>query len=144
MDKNDSKHNKMSEEDYKALIKDLEKEVKIKQGKIDDLNLKLRDSNSRVRDMIEKNKSLEFRVNEYELQNITMKFGKFEELKEKTNKLDHRTKVTKKHLDDARDYLKFTEVVILDLEKRGIIDLILRRKPCSYIAYKNEFSEDLE
>lgn len=94
--------------------------------------------------MIERNRSLESVIQEYELQDHSMKFGKFEELKENYNKLDHRTIITKKHLDGVREYLKFTDVVISDLEKRGFFDLMLRRYPDSYIAYKKELTGDIE
>jgi len=137
---NDNDSNQKSREDYDALIEKLEKDLVKKQAIIKDLNDRLHDANSRISDMIEKNKSLESRINEFELQELAMKFGKFEELKDKNKKLDHRVIITKKHLDSAREYQKFTDVVILDLKNRGTLDRILRRYPDSYMRYVNDLN----
>lgn len=138
---NDNDSNQKSREEYDTIIEELEKELVKKQTIIDGLNAKLQDANSRISDMIEKNKSLESRINEFELQELAMKFGKFEELKDKNKKLDHRVIVTKKHLDNAREYQKFSDVVILDLKNRSTLDRILRRYPDSYIRYLNDLNE---
>lgn len=139
---NDDDSNQKSREDYDAIIEELERELVKKQAIIDDLNEKIQDANSRISDMIGKNKSLESRINEFELQELAMKFGKFEELKDKNKKLDHRVMITKKHLDSAREYLKFTDVVILDLKNRGTLDRILRRYPDSYMGYIDDLNND--
>lgn len=138
---NDNDSNQKSREEYDTIIEELEKELVKKQTIIDGLNAKLQDANSRISDMIEKNKSLESRINEFELQELAMKFGKFEELKDKNKKLDHRVIVTKKHLDNAREYQKFSDVVILDLKNRSTLDRILKRYPDSYIRYLNDLNE---
>jgi len=137
---NDSYHK--SKEDYDALIEELENELLKKQEIIDGLNEDLQDANLRVSDMIKKNNSLESRINEFELQELAMKFGKYEELNDKNKKLDHRVMVTKKHLDSAREYQKFTDVVILDLKNRSTLDKILRRYPDSYLRYVNDLNND--
>ena len=139
INENDSDHK--SKEDYDAIIEKLEKELLKKQAIIDGLKENLQDANLRVSDMIEKNKSLESRINEFELQELAMKFGKYEELKDKNKKLDHRVMVTKKHLDNAREYQKFTDVVIMDLKNRSTLDKILRRYPTSYMRYLDDLND---
>jgi chromosome segregation ATPase len=128
----------LDKKDAESVIEELEKELSKRENDIKYLKEELDDAMVRIHDMIEKNRSLESRINEYELQDVTMKIGKFEDLKQNYNKLDHRTQVTKKQLDDLRQYSKFTETVIADLEKRGFIDLILRRYPESYLEYKGK------
>lgn len=135
---------KKSKKDYDAIIEELEIELAKRQVVIQDLKERLHDANNRVMDMVEKNSSLESRINEYELQDLAMKFGKFEELKDDNKKLDHRVKVTKKHLDSAREYLKFTDVVILDMKNRSTLDRILRRYPDSYQRYVNDLNPKLD
>ena len=137
---NDDDSNQKSTKDYDAIIEELERELAKKQVIIQDLKERIYDANSRVSDMVEKNSSLESRINEYELQDLAMKFGKFEALKDKNKKLDHRVKVTKKHLDNSREYLKFADVVILDMKNRGTLDRILRRYPDSYQRYINDLN----
>jgi uncharacterized coiled-coil protein SlyX len=139
---NDDDSNQKSKKDYDALIEKLEKKLAKKQVIIQDLNERVHDANNRVSDMVEKNSSLESRINEYELQDLAMKFGKFEALKDNNKKLDHRVKVTKKHLDNAREYLKFTDVVILDMKNRSTLDRILRRYPDSYLRYVNDLNPE--
>jgi len=138
---NDNDSNQKSKDDYDAIIEKLEKELVKKQTVINGLNEKILDSQSRISDMIEKNRSLESRINEFELQELAMKFGKFEELKDKNKKLDHRVIVTKKHLDNIREYQKFLDVVILDLKNRGTLDRILRRYPDSYMRYLSDLND---
>lgn len=139
---NEDDSNQKSKKDYEACIEELENELAKKQAMIQDLKERIHDANGRVSDMVEKNSLLETRLNEYELQDLAMKFGKFEELKDKNKKLDHRVKVTKKHLDSAREYLKFTDVVILDIKNRGILDRIMRKYPDSYIRYVNDLNPE--
>jgi hypothetical protein len=134
----DTDFDKKNEE---SVIEELEKVLSKREDTIKHLKEELADSMVRIHDMIEKNRSLEARINKYELQDVSMKIGKFEELKQNYRKLDHRTQVTKKHLDDLRKYSRFTETVITDLEKRGFIDLILRRYPESYQEYKAKEEE---
>ena len=124
-----------------SVIEELEKVLSKREDTIKHLKEELADSMIRIRDMIEKNRALEVRINKYELQDVSMKIGKFEELKQNYKKLDHRTQVTKTQLDDIRKYSQFTETVITDLEKRGFIDLILRRYPESYQEYKAKEEE---
>ena len=133
---------KKSNKDYDAIIEELEIELAKKQVTIQNLKEGIQDANNRVSDMVEKNSSLESRINEYELQDLAMKFGKFEKLKDDNKKLDHRVKVTKKHLDSAREYLKFTYVVILDMKNRSIFDRVFRRYPDSYHRYVNDLNQE--
>jgi chromosome segregation ATPase len=139
---NDDDSNQKSKKDYDTIIEELEKELAKKQVIIQDLNERVHDANNRVSDMVEKNSSLESRINEYELQDLAMKFGKFEALKDNNKKLDHRVKVTKKHLDNAREYLKFTDIVILDMKNRSTLDRILRRYPDSYLRYVHDLNPE--
>lgn len=139
---NNHDSNQKGREDYDAIIEELENQLKKKQNIVIDLNQRILDANSRISDMIEKNKALESRINEYELQDLSMKFGKFEELKDTNKKLNHRVTITKKHLTNAREYLKFTDVVILDMKNRSILNRILRRYPDSYLRYKNDLLDD--
>ncbi|UTB32799.1 MAG: hypothetical protein NKF70_00490 [Methanobacterium sp. ERen5] len=141
---NEDDSNQKSKKDYDDIIEELEMKLAKKQVIIQDLKERIHDANNRVSDMVEKNSSLESRINEYELQDIAMKFGKFEELKDKNKKLDHRVKVTKNHLDSAREYLKFTDVVIMDMKNRGMLDRILRRYPDSYQRYVNDLNPEYD
>jgi chromosome segregation ATPase len=86
--------------DLESLIEELENEISKRDDTIKHLQEELEDSRVRIGDMIEKNKSLEVKLNEYELKDVSMKIGKFEELKQEVNKLDHRIKITKKHLEE--------------------------------------------
>jgi chromosome segregation ATPase len=139
---NNDDSDQKSKKDYDAIIEKLEREIAKKQVVIQDLNERVHDANNRVGDMVEKNSSLESRINEYELQDLAMKFGKFEALKDNNKKLDHRVKVTKKHLDNAREYLKFTDVVIMDMKNRSALDRILRRYPDSFLRYLNDLNPE--
>jgi chromosome segregation ATPase len=141
---NNDDSNQKSREDYDAIIEELKENLVKKQTEVDDLNEKIHDANLRVSDMIEKNKSLESRINEFELQDLAMKYGKFEELKDYNKKLEHRVIITKKHLDNAREYIKFIDVVIIDMKNRSVIDRILRRYPDTYKGYLNDLNKDSE
>ena len=86
----------------------------------------------------------------WNLRSISLQFGKFEELKKEYNQLVHRLQVTKNQLDNARkqiklqdqfvedskDQIEFMELVIHDLENRGLTDFILNRFPESFKDYK--------
>jgi len=134
----------------KILLEELEKELAERDHEIDQLNNKLLDAQERLHDAIHEKNSLEKQVNEFELKELSFQFGNFEQLKNDYNKLEHRLIITKNQLDDARiqirsqkefvdnarDRVKFMEIVIEDLENRGLIDFLRNRFPESFITYK--------
>ncbi len=121
-----------NDEDYTL---ELEKKLASKEKEILSIKEKLEDTEERLHHTIEDKKSLKNRINELELKELSIQLGNYEKLKMDHSKLDHRTQVTKKQLEDARKYIKFMENVIEDLENRGITDLLRRRFPETYIEY---------
>ena len=109
-------------------------------------------SNERIHDVVDEKIILEKRLNELEFKDISLQFGKFEELKKESNQLVHRLQVTKKQLDnsrkqiksqnqiveDSKDQIEFMELVIHDLENRGLADFIRNRFPESFKNYKKK------
>lgn len=96
---------------------------------------KLEDTEERLHHIIKDKKVLEKRINELELKELSIQLGNYEKLKMDHSKLEHRTQVTRKHLENARKHIRFMENVIEDLVNRGITDLLLRKFPESYIKY---------
>jgi chromosome segregation ATPase len=122
----------------KLLIEKLKTEITAKDKEIISLQNMLVDSQERIHDMIEEKGSLQNQVNQYELKELNLQFGKYEELKNHYNKLEHRLNITKQQLDEARKQIQLQNQVILDLEKRSFIDFITNRFPESYITYKKK------
>lgn len=125
------------------LIEELEKELADSEKKIIKLENKLADAQERIHDVINDKKTLQKKINEFELKDINLEFGKFEDLKREHSKLQHRMQVTKNHLDDAREQIikqekrvKLLESVIVSLENRSLMDRISRRYPEEYLNYK--------
>jgi chromosome segregation ATPase len=129
--------NNKSKED-KLLIEKLNKEIAVKNNEIIQLQNKLLDSQEKIHDIIIEKGSLKKTINEFELKELDIRFGKFEELKNDYNKLEHRLNVTKEQLDEIRSQIKFHKKVIDDLEKRGFMDYIRKRYPESFINYKKK------
>lgn len=96
---------------------------------------KLEDTEERFHLTIKDKQILEKRINELELKELSIQLGNYEELKMNHSKLEHRIQITKKQLEDARKYIKFMENVIDDLGNRGIVDLLRKRFPETYIEY---------
>ena len=77
---------------------------------------------------------------------LNLKLDDFEKLKMEHRKLEHRTQITKKQLDEARNKIEsqkkyvaeakerveFMEKVINDLEKRGFTDLYKEQIPGNF------------
>ena len=122
----------------KLLIEKLNKEIVDKNKEIIQLQNKLLDSNEKIHDIIIEKSSLKKMINEFELKELDIRFGKFEELRNDYNKLEHRLNVTKEQLDEIRIQIKFHKKVIQDLENRGFIDYIRKRYPESFIDYKKK------
>lgn len=122
----------------KLLIEKLNKEIVDKNKEIIQLQNKLLDSNEKIHDIIIEKSSLKKMINEFELKELDIRFGKFEELKNDYNKLEHRLNVTKEQLDEIRIQIKFHKKVIQDLENRGFFDYIRKRYPESFIDYKKK------
>lgn len=117
-------------------VEELEKELVVRENEINQLSKKLADANERIHDVIVDKKTLQNKINEFELKDIDLEFGKHEDIKIKHNKLQHRMQVTKKQLDDARERVKFLESVISSLENRSVLDRIRRRYPEPYLNYR--------
>jgi chromosome segregation ATPase len=146
-DENEKKHDPDKTQD---LTEELEKKLKIKDNELIELQKKLECANERIHDIVNEKIILEKRVSELEFKDISIQFGKFEQLKKEYDKLVHRLQVTKNHLDIARKQIKlqdqfvedskhqieFNEKVIHDLENRGLTDFILNRFPESFKDYK--------
>ncbi|MGB9201156.1 hypothetical protein [Methanobacterium sp.] len=122
----------------KLLIKKLNKEIAEKNNEISQLKNKLTDSNERIHDIILEKGSLKKQINNFELKELDIQFGKFEELKNDYNKLEHRLKITKEQLDKTRLQIVFYTKVIEDLENRGFIDYLRNKFPESFINYKKK------
>ncbi len=147
-DTNESKKN--DPEKTHDLSEELEKELKIKHSEVLELQKKLEYANERIHDVVNEKIIIEKRLNELEFKDISLQFGKFEELKKEHNQLVHRLHVTKNQLDNARkqiksqnqfvedskDQIEFMELVIHDLENRGLTDFILNKFPESFNKYK--------
>lgn len=132
------------------ICEELEKQLKIKDNKIIELQKRLKYSNERIHDVIYEKNVIEKQLNKLEFQNINLQTGKFEQLKNEYNQLVHRLHITKKQLDNTRkqiklqnqfieeskDQIKFMEKVIDDLEKRGIVDILLNRSSETFKKYK--------
>ncbi len=122
--------------DYEAIIEGLELKLKEKEFEIQELRGKLQDKYEMLQDRIEEKKVLEKVLEQFELNDATLKMGKLDEVTLENHKLEHRVQVTKKQLDEARDDLKFQQRVIEDLENRGFLDFLLKRFPESFREYK--------
>ena len=84
------------------MIEKLNKEIADKNNEIIQLQNKLLDSKEKIHDIIIEKGSLKKTINEFELKELDIRFGKFEELKNDYNKLEHRLNVTKEQLDEIR------------------------------------------
>jgi chromosome segregation ATPase len=124
--------------DDKLLIEKLDKEIKDQNKTIIQLQNKLLDTEERIHDIILDKASLKKQINKFELKELDIQFGKFEELKNDYNKIEHRLNVTKKQLDDARNNIEFYKKVIDDLENRGFMDYLRNRFPESFVNYKKK------
>ena len=122
----------------KLLIKKLNKEIAEKNNEISQLKNKLTDSNERIHDIILEKGSLKKQINNFELKELDIQFGKFEELKNDYNKLEHRLKITKEQLDKTRLKIVFYTKVIENFENRGFIDYLRNKFPESFINYKKK------
>ena len=132
-----NKNDNVSQND-KLLIKKLNKEIVEKNNEIIQLQNKLSDSYERIHDIIFEKDSLKKQINNFELKQLDIQFGKFEELKSDYNKLEHRLNITKEHLDDVRRQIIFNKKVIEDLENRGFMDYLRKRFPESFVNYKKK------
>jgi chromosome segregation ATPase len=132
-----NKNDNVSQND-KLLIKKLNKEIVEKNNEIIQLQNKLSDSYERIHDIIFEKDSLKKQINNFELKQLDIQFGKFEELKSDYNKLEHRLKITKEHLDEAHNQIIFNTKVIEDLENRGFMDYLRKRFPESFVNYKKK------
>jgi hypothetical protein len=133
-------------------IEDLEVKLRKKQLEISELQEKLQDREELVLDMINGKKILDKRIRDLELMELSLKLDEFEKLKIEHRKLEHRTQITKKQLDaarnkiesqkkyvaEAKERVEFMEKVIKDLEKRGFTDLIRNRYPETFIKYQKK------
>ena len=82
--KKDTHNNKHDPDKTHDLVEELEKELKIKHKEVMELQRKLEYTNERIHDVVSEKLILEKRVNELEFKDISLKFGKFEELKKIT------------------------------------------------------------
>jgi len=133
-----NKKNDNGTQNDKLLIKKLNKEVAEKDNEIIQLKNKLSDSQERIHDMIIEKGSLKKQINNFELKELDIQFGKFGELKNDYNKLEHRLNITKEHLDKARNQIIFHKKVIEDLENRGFMDYLRKKFPESFVNYKKK------
>jgi chromosome segregation ATPase len=125
----------------KLLIEKLNKEIAEKNNELVQLQNKLSDSHERIHDIILEKGSLTKQINNFELKEIDIQFGKFKELKDDYNKLGHRLNVTKEQLDEARHQIIFHRKVIEDLENRGFMDYLRNRYPESFVDYKEKIDK---
>lgn len=128
--------NKLKKE--KLLIEKLNKEIVEKDNEILKLQNKLLDLQEKIHDIILEKGSLKRQIRDFELKELDIRFGKFEELKNDYNKLEHRLTVTKEQLDEVRNQHKLDKKVIEDLENRSFMDFLRKRFPESFVNYKKK------
>ena len=140
------------DDDVNSLLEKMENELSDKTHEIIQQQTKISDLQDRIHDVIIEKGSLEKQVNNYKLNEISLQFGKCEELKNDYKKLEHRLGITKNQLDKARKHiesqrqfvenakqqLEFMDKVIEDLEHRGLIDFLRNKFPESFITYKRK------
>ncbi len=129
-------NNEISDSDDESSLEELEELLAFKDNEIIELQARLDDAKDRIHDLIVEKGSLEKKNTEQKLKELDLKLGKFEELKNDYLKLEHRTNITKGHLDESRNQIKIQEKVIEELANRGLTDYLLRRYPESFIDYK--------
>lgn len=132
------KKNDIESQNDKLLIEKLNRELAEKNNEIKLLQTKFIDSQDRIHDIIIEKDSLKKQINQYELKELELQIGKFEELKNNYNKLEHRLNITKKQLDEARNQIIFHRQVIEDLENRSFMDYLRNRFPESFVDYKEK------
>jgi chromosome segregation ATPase len=136
--KDDTEAQNNKTKDDKLLIEKLNKEITDQNKVIIKLQNKLLDTEEKIHDIILDKASLKKQINNFELKELDIQFGKFEELKNDYNKIEHRLNVTKEQLDDARNNIEFYKKVIEDLENRGFMDYLRNRFPESFVNYKKK------
>jgi len=133
-------------------IHDLEVKLRKKELEISELQEKLQDKEELVLDLINVKNILDKKIRDLELMELSLKLDDFEKLKMEHRKLEHRTQITKKQLDEtrnkiesqkkyvaeAKERVEFMEKVIDDLEKRGFTDLLRNRYPETFIEYQKQ------
>ena len=144
-DKNNANLESDTQKDDNSSVEKLENEMKRKNNEIIEIQKKFEDAQERIHEVIIQKSSFEKRVNELELKELNLQFVKYDELKNKFSKLEHRMQITKKQLDDARNHIelqkqriKLMEKVIENLENRGLKDYLLRKFPETFIEYKKK------
>jgi chromosome segregation ATPase len=136
--KDDTEAQNNKTKDDKLLIEKLNKEITDQNKVIIKLQNKLLDTEEKIHDIILDKASLKKQINNFELKELDIQFGQFEELKNDYNKIEHRLNVTKEQLDDARNNIEFYKKVIEDLENRGFMDYLRNRFPESFVNYKKK------
>ena len=136
------KHDKNSDteiQDDKLLIEKLNRELEEKNNENKLLQNKFIDSQDKLHDIIIEKDSLKKQINQYQFMELDLQIGKFEDLKNNYNKLEHRLTITKEQLDEARNQIISHRQVIRDLENRGFMDYLRNRFPDSFVDYKEKY-----
>jgi chromosome segregation ATPase len=123
-------------------IEELETELSKKNQALKYHEEEISDLKYHIQELVADKREISDKLDNLQLMQIELKINDYNSLKDDYNKLKHRTDVTKKLLDQARNDLKILKKVLEDLEKRGILDFLLGRYPESYQEYKKEFNPE--
>lgn len=123
-------------------IEELETELSKKNQALMYHEEEISDLKYRIQEVVADKRKISDKLDKFQLMQIELKINDYNSLKDDYNKLKHRTDITKKLLDQARNDLFRLKMVLADLEKRGLLDFLLGRYPESYQEYKRDSNEE--
>ena len=123
----------------KEKIEKLKNEIREKDKKIEELQMKLSEYKGRIDELREEKKRLNKRLNEFEVLRLDLKLKNIQSLEDENNRLKHRAEITKKLLDEAREKIEILEEIIKDFKNQKLIDRIAKKEPETLIYYKKRF-----
>ncbi|ADL58597.1 MULTISPECIES: hypothetical protein [Methanothermobacter] len=122
-------------------IRELESEIKEKDGRIRELELKLAECLGRVDELRSEKSELQEEVNRLHVMKLDLKLRNLQELEDENNRLKHRIEITKGLLDDARERLEVLEGVVDEFLKQGLTGRLRGREPEGLIYYRKRFGD---
>ncbi len=131
------KNEKKEDSPKDQIIRQLEEKVQYQNQALNRINEKLSQCLDRLGEIRQEKEILENKIKELEIREMDFKLLKHDKLQNDYDKMKHRTQVTKKQLDDARNHILFLEKVLQDMENRRLMDYIKKKYPESWVEYKN-------
>jgi chromosome segregation ATPase len=116
---------------YQERIQILEAELSKREKELESFKEILSTSQEILRDAMDDKKTIQKRLDKLEHMKVEFNVRRHQKLQNDHDKLQHRYHVTKKLLEEAR-------LVIIDLEKRGLLDYILKRYPDSFLEFNKD------